>query len=182
MERSVAATRSEHFLAALAAGGWATDPSGRAQCPGPRHDEFLDDKFSLTVTERANGEVLLLCADGCKEAAIRERLGLASETVSAGRSVNSSRAPTQASKRVQAGREFQRDQNGKLLASQSNIRLAVREFGHTLRHDTFANRLLVDDVHMDDAAVNRLRLKAEEEFKLSVQKQRWFDVIENEAR
>jgi predicted P-loop ATPase len=78
--------------------------------------------------------------------------------------------------------EFERDDAGKVQPSQFNIRLAVAKLGHKLTHDTFANRLLIDHRHLGDAEINKLRLRAEEVYRLRVCKQRWFDVIENEAR
>lgn len=64
---------------------------------------------------------------------------------------------------------FDRDENGKLLASQANIRLAIEKLGARLRYDEFRGMPMVEGLEgygpaLDDHAVNHLWLRVEEEF------------------
>lgn len=68
------------------------------------------------------------------------------------------------------GEPFQSDKDGKPYVNQHNIRLAMSKLGVSVRHDTFAGRLLVSGLdgcgpHLDDAALDRLWLDADERFR-----------------
>lgn len=83
--------------------------------------------------------------------------------------------------------EFSTDENGKPHRSQKNARVALRKMGVTVRYDAFARRHLVSGLTdfgpaLDDAALTRMRLRIEEEFNLPFGKERWFEIVTNEAR
>ena len=85
------------------------------------------------------------------------------------------------------GEPFEMDKNGIPFPSQRNIRLALNKMGVRVRHDRFADRAALTGLegfgpHLDDAALTRLRLRAEEEHKLKVGKEFFCDVVGDAAR
>lgn len=82
---------------------------------------------------------------------------------------------------------FETDKHGIPFPSQRNIRLALTKMGVRVRHDRFADRAALTGLegfgpHLDDAALTRLRLRAEEEHKLKVPKEFFCDVVGDAAR
>lgn len=82
---------------------------------------------------------------------------------------------------------FETDKHGIPFPSQRNIRLALTKMGVRVRHDRFADRAALTGLegfgpHLDDAALTRLRLRAEEEHKLKVGKEFFCDVVGDAAR
>lgn len=85
------------------------------------------------------------------------------------------------------GDPFETDKHGIPFPSQRNIRLALTKMGVRVRHDRFADRAALAGLdgfgpHLNDAALTRLRLRAEEEHKLKVGKEFFCDVVEDAAR
>ena len=85
------------------------------------------------------------------------------------------------------GNPFETDKHGIPFPSQRNIRLALTKMGVRVRHDRFADRAALSGLegfgpHLNDAALTRLRLRAEEEYKLKVPKEFFCDVVEDSAR
>jgi len=84
--------------------------------------------------------------------------------------------------------DFARDKDGKPYANhQGNIRLAVRKLGVELRHDTFADRALIDGLdgfgpNLDDAALTRLWLTIDERFGFRPGKEFFGDVVADAVR
>lgn len=83
--------------------------------------------------------------------------------------------------------EFSTDENGKPHRSQKNARVALRKMGVTVTYDAFARRHLLSGLAgfgplLDDAALTRMKLRVEEEFNLPFGKERWFEIVTNEAR
>lgn len=84
--------------------------------------------------------------------------------------------------------DFARDKDGKPYANhQGNVRLAVRKLGVELRHDTFADRALVDGLdgfgpNLDDAALTRLWLTIDERFGFRPGKEFFGDVVADAVR
>ncbi|MXO62522.1 virulence-associated E family protein [Qipengyuania oceanensis] len=83
---------------------------------------------------------------------------------------------------------FATDKDGKVYANhQGNIRLALRKLGVELRHDTFADRSVIDGLdghgpHLDDAALTRLWLEIDERFRFRPQIEFFTKVIMDTAR
>lgn len=82
---------------------------------------------------------------------------------------------------------FQTDKDGKPYANQFNIRLALSKMGVTVRHDTFADRLLIEGLEgrgpeLNDPAMIRLRLTIQERFRFLPGKDFFHDVVEDLAR
>lgn len=85
------------------------------------------------------------------------------------------------------GEPFETDKHGIPFPTQRNIRLALKKMGVRVRHDRFADRAALTGLegfgpHLNDAALTRLRLRAEEEHKLKVGKEFFCDVVEDAAR
>jgi hypothetical protein len=79
------------------------------------------------------------------------------------------------------------NENGKPYASQSNIRVALLKLGIAVRHDVFADRTIVEGLSgfgptLDDAAMIRLRLLIDQQFRFLVSKEMIFDVVTDTAR
>jgi hypothetical protein len=77
--------------------------------------------------------------------------------------------------------------NGQAHKTQSNVRVALLKLRVALRHDTFADRTLIDGLPgfgptLDDAAVDRLWLQAEQRFRLSMPKEKFHTIIADTAR
>ena len=77
--------------------------------------------------------------------------------------------------------------NGQAHKTQSNVRVALLKLRVALRHDTFADRTLIDGLPgfgptLDDAAVDRLWLQAEQRFRLSMPKEKFYTIIADTAR
>ena len=77
--------------------------------------------------------------------------------------------------------------NGQPHKSQNNVRVALVKFGVELRHDTFADRTLIDGLPgfgpmLDDAAVDRLWLQVDQRFKLRVSKDTFHTILADMAR
>lgn len=84
-------------------------------------------------------------------------------------------------------RDFARDEDGRPLNIPSNVRLAVKLMGAAVRYNEFADRYEVQGLRgfgslLDDAALNRMRLQAEERYRLTVGKDRWHDIVTDAAR
>lgn len=78
--------------------------------------------------------------------------------------------------------ELTHDDKGRVYDTPENIHRAVAQMGVTLEYNEFANRTTVLGLPgfgpmLDDAAVCRLRLRAETEYKLRVAKDRFTDVL-----
>ncbi|WP_372625054.1 VapE domain-containing protein [Falsiroseomonas sp.] len=87
---------------------------------------------------------------------------------------------------VEAPPDLERDDKGVPHRTQGNIRIVLRLLGARLSHDTFANRLLVGGVKgigpvLDDAALRRLFLLADERHGLRPTKDLFWMVAEDEA-
>jgi hypothetical protein len=85
------------------------------------------------------------------------------------------------------GEPFEVDKNGLPYPNQRNIRLAVTKLGVRVRYDRFADRAALNGLdgfgpHLSDAALTRMRLRIEEQFKLKVGKETFCDVVEDAAR
>src|SRR5262245_44099697 len=83
--------------------------------------------------------------------------------------------------------ELSVNENGKPYISQNNIRIALLKLGVTVRHDRFADRVLLDGLEefgptLDDAAMTRLRLKMEQRFKFKPSKEMFYDIVGDAAR
>lgn len=79
------------------------------------------------------------------------------------------------------------DDKGKVLDCQENVRRSLMQMGAVVEYDEFSGRMLVSGVpgfgpYLDDAAVNYMRLRAEEEHRLRVSKDRYTDIVLNVAR
>jgi predicted P-loop ATPase len=86
-----------------------------------------------------------------------------------------------------AEEDFVRDEDGKPLGIQRNVRLAIKLMGVTVRYNDFAARYEVSGLRgfgslLDDAALTRTRLQAEERYRLTVGKERWCDIVTDTAR
>lgn len=83
---------------------------------------------------------------------------------------------------------FECDKDGKPLAnSQRKIRLAVRRLGVTMRHDLFSERSQMEGLDgfgpaVDDAAMNRLWLRIDEEFGFRPSREFFWAVVPDAAR
>lgn len=80
-----------------------------------------------------------------------------------------------------------RDRRGNAEDSIENARLALAILGVTVRYDEFAARYTVAGLPgfgpvLDDAALTRLRLQAEERLQLAFAKERWADIVTDHAR
>jgi predicted P-loop ATPase len=88
--------------------------------------------------------------------------------------------------RYPAGGGFQTVQkgvrSGQVCHNQHNIRLAMLKLGHKLQHDAFCDRLLIDGGNLNDAAMARLYLEVEREFKFRPPKDYFWMVTEDLAR
>ncbi|MFK4809692.1 VapE domain-containing protein [Devosia sp. ZW T5_3] len=78
--------------------------------------------------------------------------------------------------------EIERDKNGKVIASQRNIKLALGLLGVRLSRDEFQDRLLIDGLEgfgpaLSDAALNRMRMQIDEKWHLSAAKDFFTDVV-----
>jgi hypothetical protein len=84
--------------------------------------------------------------------------------------------------------QFAVSANGRgLESSPANARLALAKLGVSVAFDAFASRCVVDglpsfDGALDDAALTRLRLTIEERFQLFFAKDRFYDIITDNAR
>lgn len=83
--------------------------------------------------------------------------------------------------------EFACDKDGKPYRTLENARIALAKLGVTVSYDTFACRYTVEGIEgfgpvLDDAALTRLRLRAEEQWNLPFGKDRWFDIVTDHAR
>lgn len=85
------------------------------------------------------------------------------------------------------GEPFEVDKHGLPYPNQRNIRLALTKMGVRVRYDRFADRAALNGLdgfgpHLSDAALTRMRLRIEEQFKLKVGKETFCDVVEDAAR
>ena len=84
-------------------------------------------------------------------------------------------------------RPFQLGQTGKLLNNQFNTRLALHKLGVRLSYDEFADRLVIHGLPghgpvLQDSTVAELWLQVDERFEMPVPKERFWTIVENEAR
>jgi predicted P-loop ATPase len=84
--------------------------------------------------------------------------------------------------REMATEDFQQNDKGTPYANQHNIRLAIRKLGYTLAFDMFADRLLLNGEHLDDAAITRLFLETERHFGFRPAKDYFWMTTEDAAR
>lgn len=82
---------------------------------------------------------------------------------------------------------FDRKEDGSLLRSIDNARLALALLRAQVSYDEFASRYLVVGVDgfgpvLDDAALTRMRLLVEERWGLAFGKERWGDIVTDHAR
>lgn len=86
------------------------------------------------------------------------------------------------------GGDFSRDKDGKVYANhQGNVRLALRKLGVSVRHDAFADRMLIAGLpergpNLDDAALDRLWLAIDERFGFRPALEFFNKVVMDEAR
>lgn len=86
------------------------------------------------------------------------------------------------------GGDFSRDKDGKVYANhQGNVRLALRKLGVSVRHDVFADRMLIEGLpdrgpNFDDAALDRLWLAIDERFGFRPSLEFFTKVVMDEAR
>lgn len=85
------------------------------------------------------------------------------------------------------GEPFQTDKDGKPYPNQFNIRLALSKLGVTVRHDIFADRMLVEGLdgcgpHLDDAALDRLWLDIDARFRFRATWEFFVKVVVDTAR
>jgi hypothetical protein len=83
--------------------------------------------------------------------------------------------------------DFARDEDGKIHTTQANVVLAIAKLGASVRYDAFANRELVDGLpgfgpSLDDAALNRLRMRIDSTFSFRIGKEFFCDVVSDRAR
>lgn len=83
--------------------------------------------------------------------------------------------------------QFSTNDDGVPYKTQRNARVALHLMGASLSYDEFAGRYLVEGLDgfgpvLDDAALTRMRLRMEEEFRLLFGKDRWFDIATDHAR
>lgn len=81
---------------------------------------------------------------------------------------------------------FATDDKGRPFPTQGNIRIALGRLGVTVEHDDFSDRDYIRGLpgfgpHLDDKAMNRLRLQVDEQFRLSVGKEFFYDVVSDAA-
>ena len=78
--------------------------------------------------------------------------------------------------------DFTRDKDGRILANSfDNIRLALQKLDVAPVYDEFARELRLNSNRLDDAAVNRLWIRIDDECKFRPQKELLYAVIESEA-
>lgn len=80
-----------------------------------------------------------------------------------------------------------KSEKGQVLDCQENVRRSLMQMGATVEYDEFSGRMLVSGLagfgpYIDDAAVNYMRLRAEEAHHLRVAKDRYTDIVMNVAR
>lgn len=83
--------------------------------------------------------------------------------------------------------DLDRNDEGQPRKTPENVRRALALMGVSVRYDEFASRYLVDGLSgfgpvLDDAALTRMRLTAEEEWRLAIAKERWADIVTDRAR
>ena len=83
--------------------------------------------------------------------------------------------------------QFAVDENGKILKTQGNIRLAMQLLGISVSYDTFQDRLLIEGLEgygplLDDRAMIRLRLYIDEQYQFMPAKEFFYDVVADAAR
>lgn len=83
--------------------------------------------------------------------------------------------------------EFSTNDEGVPYKTQRNARAALLRMGVKLSYDEFASRYLVEGLDgfgpsLDDAALTRMRLTMEEDYRLTFAKERWFDFATDHAR
>lgn len=81
---------------------------------------------------------------------------------------------------------FATDDKGRPLPTQGNIRIALRRMGVSVEHDDFSDRDYIRGLpgfgpYLDDKAMNRLRLQVDEQFRLAVGKEFFYDVVSDAA-
>ncbi len=81
---------------------------------------------------------------------------------------------------------FATDDNGRPLPTQGNIRFALGKLGVSVEHDDFSDRDYIRGLagfgpYLDDKAMNRLRLQVDEQFRLAVGKEFFYDVVSDAA-
>lgn len=83
--------------------------------------------------------------------------------------------------------ELKEGDKGAISDSPENVRRVIAKLGAVVEYDEFSSRMLISGLpkfgpYLDDAAVNRLRLRAESTFKLRVAKDRFADIVLDVAR
>jgi hypothetical protein len=83
--------------------------------------------------------------------------------------------------------EFDKDEKGRVLKDQRNIRLALHKLGISLAYNTFHDRVILAGLEgfgpiVDDAAMIRMRLSVEDKFGLLPSKEFFEDVVKDTAR
>jgi len=84
--------------------------------------------------------------------------------------------------RYERGGDFLRDKKGGVLPTQENILLGIAKMGHRLSHNTFADRLLLDERLLDDSVMTYLYLAIERRFKFRAAKDYFWMTVEDAAR
>ncbi len=158
-----------------------------------------DPDYGKPRDQKRSGPLFAVCCDmvraGCTNEAIYAVITDPAFGVSAsvldkgsGAVAYAIRQIEQAHKEVTADAErFQVDDDGKPYKNLHNARLAVRRLGVTLEFDEFAERSLISGLpdfgpQLDDAAVTRLWLAVEEDFKLQFEKERFWSIVSDMAR
>lgn len=120
--------------------------------------------------------------------------GDVSDWLDAGRTKDDLLAAVEAGQPVESTTEWANDHgqlaqdaDGRPLRTIGNARLALALLGSAVGYDEFASRYLVSGLAgfgpvLDDAALTRLRLLAEERLTLTFAKDRWHDIVTDYAR
>jgi hypothetical protein len=94
---------------------------------------------------------------------------------------------TSAAEWRRARQDFITDEDGKRYSIPENVRILLARIGVSVSYDEFAARYLVKGLPgfgpvLDDAALLRLRLIAEEDWRLKFGKDRWAEIVTDYAR
>lgn len=91
-------------------------------------------------------------------------------------------AERQVERASEAFSEFDTNEDGRILATQANIRRAVARLGIALSYDQFANRLLIDGREMQDSEVEQLYLRIEQCYRFRPSQEYFWMVVKDAAR
>ncbi len=89
--------------------------------------------------------------------------------------------------REKVGRDFDREKNGRPKPTIANVRRALLLLGAELYYNEFSDHCIIEGLPdfgpiLQDAAVDRLWLRCEEEFDLSINKDKFYTIVRDTAR